>query len=105
MYTHRSEITKEQWVETSYLRGDNKEEFRERKEFGNRHAIFERGSEWGEVHDDEYNATDFPSGTLMHAANYTEEKTGIPKGLAAFGLVLGLGYVGYKALKYLDENF
>jgi hypothetical protein len=48
-------------------------------------------SEWDEVHYDKHNTIDFTTGTLMHAANYTEEKTGIPKGLAALGIVLGLG--------------
>lgn|SRR5690242_19394659 len=97
---HRSETTTNRWINTSYLRTDNKEEFRERKEFGNRHAVFMKGSEWGEVHYDEYNATDFPTGTVNHAAKYTEEKTGIPQGLATAGIVLGAGYVGYKILKY-----
>jgi len=101
---HRSEITQEHWFHTSYLRGDGKEEFREKVQFGNRHAVFVRGEELGEVHDDEHNATDVPVGTIMHAAKYTEEKTGIPKGFAALGIVLSLGYVGYKTLKYLDDR-
>ena len=101
---HKSEITKERWTNTSYLRNDGKEEFREKAQFGNRHAVFVKSAEWGEVHYDEHNATDVPVGTIMHAAKYTEEKTGIPKGLAALGIAFGLGYVGYKALKYLDEK-
>ena len=59
---------------------------------------------WGETHYDKYNATNFPQGTLNHTANYVEEKTGIPQGLAALGMVLGLAYVGYKAAKYLSKN-
>lgn len=47
MIIHGSEITSERWIYTSYLRSDGKEEFREKKEFGNRHAVFEKGSEWG----------------------------------------------------------
>ena len=37
----RDEVTSnsEQWSDTSYLRSDGKEEYRERKQFGNRHAI------------------------------------------------------------------
>ena|SRR5438128_11767564 len=101
---HRSEITNEQWANTSYLRGDNKEEFRERKEFGNRHAVFDKGALWGEVHYDEHNATDFPAGTVKHASKYTEEKTGIPQGLVTFGIVLSGAYLGYKAIKYLSKN-
>lgn len=103
MIIHRYEMTSERWINTSYLRSDNKEEFREKKEFGNRHAVFDRGSEWGEVHHDEHNATDFPIGTINHAAKYTEEKTGIPQGLAAVGITAAGLYAGYKLLKYLWE--
>ena len=104
MRIHRSEITNQQWTDTSYLRTDGKEEFRERKEFGNRHVVFENGSIWGEVHYDQYNATDFPKGTVSHASNYVEEKTGIPKGLITLAIVLGSAYVGYKTLKYLSKK-
>lgn len=101
---HRSEISPERWINTSYLRTDGREEFREKSKFGNRHAVFEIGSEWGEVHRDEHNATDFPVGTVNHAAKYAEEKTGIPQGLVALGIVLGAGYAAYKILKYFGDE-
>ena len=103
-FIRRSDITKERWIDTSYIRTDGKEEFREKKEFGNRHAVFEKGALLGTVDYDKYNATDVPVGTIKHAAKYTEEKTGIPEGLATLGIVLGLGYIGYKTVKYLAKN-
>lgn len=104
MIIHRSEITKERWTETSYLRNDDKEEFREKVKYGNRHAVFVKGALLGEVHYDEYNATDVPVGTINHASKYVEEKTNIPKGLVALGIVVGLVYVGYKTVKYLNKK-
>lgn len=104
MRIRRSEITNQQWADTSYLRTDGKEEFRERKEFGNRHVVFENGSIWGEVHYDQYNATNFPKGTVEHASNYVEEKTGIPQGLVTLGIVLAGAYVTYKAIKFISKK-
>lgn len=101
---HRSETKSNRWINTTYLRTDGKEEFRERKEFGNRHAVFMKGSEWGELHHDEYNATDFPIGTVNHTAKYVEEKTGIPQELATAGIIIGAGYIGYKILKHFFET-
>jgi len=104
MIIHRSQITNERWIDTSFLRSDVKEEFRERAKFGNRHAIFKKGSQWGYVHVDKHNATDFPSGTLNHAALYTNEQTGISEDIAKIG-ILGIGiYAAYKILKFLDES-
>ena len=95
----------ERWMNTSGVRSDSKEEYRERKEFGNRHAIFEKGSLFGEVHHDKYNATDFPVGTVQHVSNYTEEKTGIPAGLVTLGIVAVSAFLGYKAIKYVAKRF
>lgn len=95
----------EQWTNTSYLRSDGKTEYREKKEFGNHHVVFDNGAYWGEVHYDKHNATDVPIGTVKHFSNYVEEKTGIPHGLvtlATIGLSL---YVGYKAVKWAKNNF
>jgi hypothetical protein len=64
-----------QWINTSGFPPDGKEHYRELKQYGNRHAIFELGAEWGSVHLDQYNATDFPSGTLNHLAKFANEKT------------------------------
>ncbi|MFY3741912.1 MAG: hypothetical protein HMLIMOIP_002373 [Candidatus Nitrosomirales archaeon] len=74
---------------------DGRDHYRERKEYGNRHAIFERGAEWGTAHYDEYNAIDFPNGTFNHAARYTSEKTGVSETAAKVVLVaIGLIAVG-----------
>ena len=94
----------ERWMNTSDVRSDGKEEYRERKEFGNRHVIFENGALYGIVHHDKYNAIDFPVGTVQHVSNYTEEKTGIPAGLVTLGIVLGSAYLGYKAIKYVSKR-
>lgn len=103
-FIHRSEITKERWTDTSYLRTDGKEEFREKKQFGNRHAVFDKGSQWGEVHYDKYNAIDVPSGTVNHFAKYTEEKIGIPQELVVLLIiVVGLAVV-VQILRYLAKN-
>lgn len=100
----RHEITKERWADTSYLRTDGKEEFRERVNYGNRHAVFEKGSQIGYVHIDKFNATDIPLGTINHASNYVEEKTGIPQGLVTLGgIALGL-FAGYKTIKWAKKN-
>ena len=86
-------------METSIVRADGLEEFREKPGFGNRHAIFETYSDWGEVHHDKNNALDFPNGTLDHLAKYTEEKTDIPSKWAKGGLILGSILVGAYLLK------
>ena len=92
-----------QWIDTSYLRSDGKIEYRERKEFGNRHAVFERGQTYGAIHHDRYNATDFPAGTVRHASRFIEEKTGIPERVttaAISGVAVGaLAYAIYRICK------
>ena len=93
---------RQQWYNTSFLRTDGKIEYREKAEFGNRHAVFENGSYVGDMHTDRFNATDVPVGMVRHAGNYVEEKTGIPEPLATLGIVLvgiGVAYVGYKAIR------
>ena len=94
----------ERWMNTSDIRSDNKKEYRERKEFGNRHVIFENGALYGIVHHDKYNATDFPVGTVQHVSKYTEEKTGIPAGLVTFGIIAVSAFLGYKAIKYVAKK-
>jgi hypothetical protein len=101
---HRSEITSDRWINTSFARNDGREEFREKPEYGNLHVIFNVGSDWGEVHVDEHNPIDFPVGTVNHLAKYTEEKTSIPKEIATAGLVVVGLFVGYKLLKFLGEE-
>lgn len=94
----------EQWVDTTYLRSDDKTEYREKKEYGDRHAIFDNGAYWGDFHYDQHNATDVPVGTVKHFSNYVEEKTGLPQGLVTIATVaLGL-YTGYKAVKWAQNN-
>jgi hypothetical protein len=75
----RIEIMKqpERWVR--YINGEGKEVFREKKQFGNRHAIFEINSEIGIIHNDLYNATDVPVGTVNHIAKWSNEKFGLMK--------------------------
>jgi hypothetical protein len=100
----RSQINSKQWVDTSGLALDGKDHFRERKQYGNRHAIFEIGALKGTVHVDEHNATDVPVGTFNHLAKYTHEKTGISEtaarmaigGLALFAL--------FTAAKFLSRR-
>ena len=98
----------ERWIDTTYLRSDGRIEYRERREFGNRHAVFEQGGEAGAVHHDRYNATDFPSGTVRHLSNYIEEKTGIPQDLTniliAGAFVLGAAYAGHRIAKWAGED-
>lgn len=93
-----------QWVNTSYVRSDDKIEYREKKEYGDRHAVFDKGAFWGNIHYDQDNATDVPVGTVKHFSKYVEEKTGIPKGLVALATV-GLSlYAGYKVVKWAQKN-
>jgi len=103
-YIHISEITPERWSNTSFARNDGRREFREKPAYGNRHAVFNRNSSLGEVHVDDHNAIDFPTGTVNHISKYTEEKTGIPGQIAKIGIVLGGLFVGYKLLKFLEED-
>jgi len=100
---HRSEITSDRWTDTSIIRFDGREEFREKPEYGNGHAIFELGSEWGEYHIDEHNALDFPQGTLNHTALYVNEQTGIPQTAAKLGIVAIAFYGLYKFFKYFED--
>lgn len=101
---HRSQIDSSRWQNTSIFRLDGKEEYRELSHYGNRHAVFSPGAEWGEVHEDKHNATDFPSGTLDHLALYTNEQTGVPQGIAKVALAAAGLYAGYKILKFLGDN-
>ena len=101
---HISEMTPERWTETSIVRGDGKREFRERPKYGSRHVVFLINSEWGEAHVDEFNALDFPNGTVNHLSKYTEEKTGIPEVIAKGAIILGGLFVGAKLLQYLEDN-
>jgi len=101
---HTSEMIPERWIETSIVRGDGKREFRERPKYGNRHVIFPINSKWGEVHIDEYNALDFPTGTVSHLAKYSEEKTGIPETIGRTVLVLGGLFVAAKLLQKLEDS-
>ncbi|MCV0392761.1 MAG: hypothetical protein K5790_05635 [Nitrosopumilus sp.] len=94
----------EQWINTTALRSDDKIEYREKKEFGNRHVVFENGAFWGDIHYDQFNATDFPVGTVKHFSNYVEEKTGIPQGLVTLATIGVSLYAGYKAIKWADKN-
>ena len=100
---HRTEIIGEQWYDTSIVRTDGREEFREKPGFRDLHAIFVKGSEWGEVHVDEHNALDFPNGTINHLSKYTEEKTGIPETIAKGVIILGGLFVGAKLLHHLED--
>ena len=92
------------WAETSYLRFDGKREFRERPQFGNVHVIFLKDSEWGNEHVDDFNALDFPNGTLDHFAKYTEEKTTIPHNIAKLGVVFVAIVVGAKLIQMLEDR-
>ena len=101
---HRSEIDPTRWTNTTIFRLDGKEEFRELPQYGNRHAVFPRNQEWGEVHYDEHNATDFPVGTTRHLGKYTSVKTGLPENLATVGVALAGLYGLYKLAEYLDDD-
>lgn len=92
-----------QWIDTSIVRSDGKIEYRQRPTFGNHHAVFDKNSEWGTEHTDEFNALDFPNGTLNHLSRYTEEKTGIPHDIAKVGIILGSILIGAKLLQKLED--
>ena len=94
----------EQWSNTSFVRSDDKTEYREKKEYGNKHVVFEKDALFGDVHYDQYNATDIPFGTVNHFSNYVEEKTSIPQGLVALATIGVSLYVGYKAVKWAKNN-
>ncbi|MEO9306699.1 MAG: hypothetical protein ABI342_00125 [Nitrososphaera sp.] len=105
-YISRSEIMREygtKWL--GDLRFDGKEGFREVEKYGNRHAVFEQGAEWGEVHYDQYNATTFPPGTVNHLAKWGHEQTGINERLLRWVGWGALFYGAYRLGKYLDDNY
>lgn len=93
---HISEILREseKWLVTRNWFG--KIEYRELEKFGNRHTIFEKDSEWGTVHHDQYNATSFPEGTINHLAKWGNEKMGLDEALLRLTGWVGLIYVGKK---------
>ena len=102
---HRSEVADaDRWVNSTGLPPDGREHFRERKAYGNRHAVFEVGAEWGTVHVDEHNATDFPAGTVNHGAKWMNEQTGVPEGLAKLAIILLGAYGVYRAGKWVSKN-
>lgn len=88
------------WQNTSMLRHDDKVEYREKKEYGNRHAVFEKGSCIGYVHVDKFNATDLPVGTIRHIGKFVEEKTGIPESITSLVIgILGIAGIAYACHK------
>lgn len=101
---HISEMTSERWIETSIVRFDGKREFRERPKYGNRHVVFMNNSEWGEIHEDEYNALDFPNGTADHFSKYAEEKTGIPGLIVKGAVIVGGLFLALKLFQKLEES-
>lgn len=100
----RIDVQNARWLNTSVLRSDGREEFRELPRYGNRHAIFEQGLDIGNVHYDKHNALDFPEGTLNHISHYVEEKTGIPENLVKGGLVFGSIVSAVALAKYLGDK-
>ena len=96
---------RDRWIDTSFARADGKIEYREKKAFGNRHAVFENGARIGGVHIDSYNATDVPEGTIKHISNYAEEKTGIPQWLFNLLIVGGVLYGGYRIAKWGSSRY
>ncbi len=103
-FINLSQMDPEEWINTSLARSDGKIEYRQRPKYGNLHALFEKNSEWGEIHNDEHNALDFPNGTVDHLAKYTNEKTSIPEDWASAGIVVGGLVVGAALLKYIEEK-
>ena len=95
---------RDRWVDTSFVRTDGKTEYREKTEFGNRHAVFELGATVGVVHIDLHNATDVPVGTIKHFTNYVEEKTGIPQSGLDLLIALGVLYGVYRLAKWGSKN-
>lgn len=100
---HISQVQNGQWVNTTFARFDGKTEFRERPAFGNRHAVFNKNSKWGIVHFDEFNALEFPNGTVDHLSRYAEEKTSIPHDIAKAGIIIGSILIGAKLLQKLED--
>jgi len=94
----------DRWENTSYFRPDGKIEYRERKEYGNGHAVFDNeNSLWGELHTDKFNALNFPIGTIRHIGQYVEEKTGIPEKVTSSGIGVAVAVLAiivcYKTFK------
>lgn len=51
---HRSKIFDNEWRNTSFVRFDGKEEYREKPRYRDRHAIFEKDAEWAPTTFDNY---------------------------------------------------
>lgn len=98
------ETNRGRWYDTSIFSTSGNVEYREKKEFGNRHAVFEDRAFVGDVHVDKFNATDAPIGTIRHVSNYIEEKTGIPEPLTTLAIICGGVYLGYKSAKWANDN-
>ena len=98
------EVNRYRWHNTSFLRADGKTEYREKSGYGNRHAVFENGSSVGDMHVDRFNATDFPMGTIRHASNYVEEKTGIPEPLVTGATIFASAYIVSKIAQWANRN-
>ena len=100
MWMSWSEIEREpeRWVTLRYF---DRVEARERPAYGDRHVVFPGDSDLGEMHDDDYNALDFPTGTVNHLAQWGNEKTGINEDLLRLGGWAALLYLGYQILKRL----
>jgi hypothetical protein len=99
MRISRGEITPDRWMNTTGFPPDGREHFRELSQYGNRHAVLERGADWGIIHHDQYNPTDFPVGTLNHLAKYANEKTGVPEMMARVGIAALTVYAAYRLFR------
>ena len=100
----RIDVQNTRWLNTSILRPDGLEEYRERPRYGNRHAIFEQGQDLGDMHYDKHNALDFPHGTLNHISHYVEEKTGVPEKIVKGGLIVGTIASAVALSRYLGDK-
>lgn len=89
-------MTPGEWVNTTMFPPDGKDHYRQLPRYGNAHAVFEPGAEFGVQHIDLHNAVDFPKGTVNHLAKYAHERTGINEAFARAAIWGGGLYALYR---------
>lgn len=99
----REQVTNSNWVNTSKFSLSSMDEFREKMQFGFRHAEFQKSSDIGTVHYDMYDATDIPFGTVAHLSQYFSENTGISDSFWIAVLFIMLFAVFYEAARHLAK--
>jgi hypothetical protein len=93
-----SEMSRQKgWTESTYYRWDGKREFRQEKQFGNWHVVFDKGASYGIGDEDKYNALGSPMDKFNHLSLFVSEQLGTSENVGRAAVAAG----GLLLLKWL----